>query len=80
MLVVLGDLDEFEAAVQRVVTTVTFDTDVVVSVFETNIRIVGGLVSAHILAELGRRIFKEYIFFLTRNSEKKTHNLIYRIM
>ena len=80
MLVVLGDLDEFEAAVQRVVTTVTFDTDVVVSVFETNIRIVGGLVSAHILAELGRRMIKEYIFFLTRNSEKTTHNLFYRIM
>ncbi len=57
MLVVLGDLDEFEAGVQKVVTTVTFDTDVVVSVFETNIRIVGGLVSAHILAELGRIIF-----------------------
>ncbi len=60
MLVVLGDLDEFEAGVQKVVTTVTFDTDVVVSVFETNIRIVGGLVSAHILAELGRIIFSAW--------------------
>ena len=41
MLVVLGDIDEFEDAVKKVIDTVKFDTDVVVSVFETNIRIVG---------------------------------------
>ena len=41
MLVVLGDTDEFENAVKKVIDTVAFDTDVVVSVFETNIRIVG---------------------------------------
>jgi len=52
MLVVLGDTDEFENAVKKVIDTVAFDTDVVVSVFETNIRIVGGLVSGHILSEL----------------------------
>merc|ERR1719400_1647080 len=37
-LVVLGDLKEFESAVRKVIQTVRFDTDVVVSVFETNIR------------------------------------------
>jgi len=52
MLVVLGDITEFESAVKKVIQTVRFDTDVVVSVFETNIRVVGGLVSGHILAEL----------------------------
>merc|ERR1719153_2047082 len=52
MLVVLGDVEEFESAVKKVINTVTFDTDVVVSVFETNIRIVGGLISGHVLAEL----------------------------
>ena len=41
MLVVLGDVAEFEEAVKKVIDTVKFDTDVVVSVFETNIRIVG---------------------------------------
>ena len=40
-LVVLGDLDEFERAVGLVVKTVSFDHDIVVSVFETNIRMVG---------------------------------------
>jgi len=54
MLVVLGDLEEFEDGVNKVIKHVTFDQNIVVSVFETNIRIVGGLVSAHVLAELVR--------------------------
>lgn len=40
-LVVLGDLPEFDRAVSKVVTDVTFDRDVVVSVFEINIRVLG---------------------------------------
>lgn len=50
-LVILGDLDEFERAVKLVIKDVKFDNDIVVSVFETNIRMIGGLLSAHILAE-----------------------------
>jgi mannosidase alpha-like ER degradation enhancer 3 len=38
---VLGDLEEFEHAVQLVLNNVTFDSDVIVSVFETNIRVLG---------------------------------------
>ncbi|XP_015916134.1 ER degradation-enhancing alpha-mannosidase-like protein 3 isoform X2 [Parasteatoda tepidariorum] len=49
-LVVLGDFDEFERAVKKVIKDVSFDSDVIVSVFETNIRMLGGLVSGHILA------------------------------
>ena len=41
MLVVLGDVDEFEEAVKKVIENVSFDHDIVVSVFETNIRVVG---------------------------------------
>jgi hypothetical protein len=33
--------DEFEHAIRRVIQYVTFDRDVVVSVFETNIRMIG---------------------------------------
>jgi len=51
MLVVLGDIQGFEEGVRKVISTVTFDSDLVVSVFETNIRVVGGLISAHVLAE-----------------------------
>ncbi len=40
-LVILGDFAEFERAVKLVIRDVTFDTDVIVSVFETNIRVLG---------------------------------------
>ncbi|XP_012281913.1 ER degradation-enhancing alpha-mannosidase-like protein 3 [Orussus abietinus] len=50
-LVVLGDLEEFENAVKLIARDVTFDSDIVVSLFETNIRMLGGLLSGHILAE-----------------------------
>lgn len=38
---VLGDLEEFENAVRLVTKDVTFNTDVIVSLFETNIRMLG---------------------------------------
>lgn len=50
-LAILGDLEEFESAIKLVVKDVSFDQDIIVSVFETNIRVLGGLLSAHILAE-----------------------------
>lgn len=40
-LVVLGDLPEFDKAALRIVNDVSFDRDVVVSVFEINIRVLG---------------------------------------
>lgn len=40
-LQLMGDFDEFERAVKLVLENVRFDRDVVVSVFETNIRVVG---------------------------------------
>ncbi|XP_055383860.1 ER degradation-enhancing alpha-mannosidase-like protein 3 isoform X2 [Condylostylus longicornis] len=50
-LVIIGDFEEFENSVKLVIKDVQFDNDIVVSVFETNIRMVGGLLSAHILSE-----------------------------
>lgn len=40
-LVILGDLEEFEHAIKLVIKDVSFHNDIVVSVFETNIRILG---------------------------------------
>ena len=37
----LGDIDEFERGCRLVIDNVEFDSDIVVSVFETNIRVVG---------------------------------------
>ncbi|CAF1313573.1 unnamed protein product [Adineta ricciae] len=50
-LAVLGMFDEFEHAVRQVIQHVSFDRDVIVSVFETNIRMIGGLLGGHISAK-----------------------------
>jgi ER degradation enhancer, mannosidase alpha-like 1 len=48
--VVLNDTVAFEDAVHRVIEHVSFDVDTKPQVFETNIRVLGGLLSAHIFA------------------------------
>lgn len=40
-LVLLNDFEEFEHAVKLVIDNVQFDSDIIVSVFETNIRMIG---------------------------------------
>lgn len=49
-LAVLGEIEKFEKAVRMVIKDVSFDNDVVVSVFETNIRVLGGLLGGHFAA------------------------------
>ncbi|GAB9472782.1 hypothetical protein Gpo141_00009951 [Globisporangium polare] len=63
MLAIIGDRDEFVRAVKLVIKHVSFDRDVVVSVFESTIRVIGGLISAHMLASpdhLGIMTAQEY--------------------
>ncbi|CAL8321187.1 unnamed protein product [Lota lota] len=54
-LVVLNKLDEFEEGVRKTLKDVRLDNDVVVSVFETNIRVLGGLLGAHVMADMLRQ-------------------------
>ncbi|MEQ2306025.1 ER degradation-enhancing alpha-mannosidase-like protein 3 [Ameca splendens] len=49
-LVLLNKTTEFEAAVRSVLSDVRLDNDIVVSVFETNIRVLGGLLGGHSMA------------------------------
>uniref|UniRef100_A0A1B0CP03 alpha-1,2-Mannosidase n=1 Tax=Lutzomyia longipalpis TaxID=7200 RepID=A0A1B0CP03_LUTLO len=49
-LAVMGNNTEFQRVVDILVNNSNFDSDINVSVFETNIRIVGGLLSAHLLS------------------------------
>ncbi|XP_073499067.1 ER degradation-enhancing alpha-mannosidase-like protein 3 isoform X2 [Phyllobates terribilis] len=49
-LVVLNRTHEFEDAVRKVINDVNLDNDIVVSVFETNIRVLGGLLGGHSVA------------------------------
>ncbi|MEE6511785.1 hypothetical protein FKM82_018553 [Ascaphus truei] len=47
---IIGNATEFQRVVTVLQDTVDFDIDVNASVFETNIRVVGGLLSAHLLS------------------------------
>lgn len=49
-IAIMGNQSEFAWAVKYVSEHVSFDQDAEVSVFETNIRVLGGLISAHLLA------------------------------
>lgn len=49
-LVTIGNYSEFGRVVNIIIEKMDFDSDINVSVFETNIRIVGGLLSAHLLS------------------------------
>ncbi|KAI6652130.1 ER degradation-enhancing alpha-mannosidase-like protein 3 [Oopsacas minuta] len=50
-LALMGQIQEFSYAIRRVIRQVTFNANLSVSVFETNIRVLGGLLSGHVLAE-----------------------------
>ncbi|NWQ81754.1 EDEM2 protein, partial [Columbina picui] len=50
-LQILGNVSEFQRVVNVLQEGVDFDIDVNASVFETNIRVVGGLLSAHLLSK-----------------------------
>jgi mannosidase alpha-like ER degradation enhancer 1 len=53
-LAVLGDASEFTAGIGLLERHLSFNQDVRVNVFETNIRLLGGLLSAHVLASDSR--------------------------
>ncbi|XP_007894435.2 ER degradation-enhancing alpha-mannosidase-like protein 3 isoform X1 [Callorhinchus milii] len=71
-LVVLNKLDEFDAAVRKVILNVRLDNDIVVSVFETNIRVLGGLLGGHVMATMlkshGKRMawYKNELLYMAR--------------
>ena len=50
-LAVIGNASEFAKHVSWVAKHVSFDQDADVSLFETNIRLLGGLLSAHMIAK-----------------------------
>ncbi|CAB0003648.1 unnamed protein product, partial [Nesidiocoris tenuis] len=50
-LAVMGNYSEFRRVVNIITANANFDANINVSVFETNIRIVGGLLSAHLLSQ-----------------------------
>lgn len=49
-LALMNNASEFEGGVRYIIEHVSFDVDSTVSLFETNIRALGGILSAHLLA------------------------------
>eukprot|EP01118_Nematostelium_gracile_P016097 TRINITY_DN658_c0_g1_i4.p1 TRINITY_DN658_c0_g1~~TRINITY_DN658_c0_g1_i4.p1 ORF type:complete len:606 (+),score=142.25 TRINITY_DN658_c0_g1_i4:1738-3555(+) len=49
-LLIMGNVSEFKKGVNWLSQNLSFDKDLNVSVFETNIRVLGGLLSAHLMA------------------------------
>ena len=49
-LAILGNCSEFERVARWAVANIDFDRNITVSLFETNIRILGGLLSSHMMA------------------------------
>ena len=47
----MGDINEFKNRLFHIIRTIDFNYNKTVSLFETNIRILGGLLSSHFLAE-----------------------------
>ncbi|CAK9138661.1 unnamed protein product [Ilex paraguariensis] len=71
-LVILGNNTEFDRAVLWLSENLTFDVDVRINLFECNIRVLGGLVSAHILAtdstnRLVQRVYKNQLLILAED-------------
>nr|CAB3448152.1 unnamed protein product [Digitaria exilis] len=50
-LVILGNITEFERGILWLSENLTFDVDARINLFECNIRLLGGLISAHLLAK-----------------------------
>ncbi len=50
-LAVVGNYSEFRRVANLILENAHFDMNINVSVFETNIRILGGLLSAHLLSQ-----------------------------
>ena len=55
----MGNVSEFQNAVKLVVDHVNFDKSNTVQLFEANIRVLGGLLSAHLLMEDNPPLFGE---------------------
>lgn len=50
-LLVFGERDKFADSVRWLLANADFNKNITVSVFETSIRVVGGLLSAHLLVQ-----------------------------
>jgi mannosidase alpha-like ER degradation enhancer 3 len=81
-LAVFGKFDQFETAVMNVIENTDFDRDLVVSVFELNIRVVGGLIGAHVSINYIKEKYEKNKHFKWYTDEllRKAKELAYRLL
>jgi mannosidase alpha-like ER degradation enhancer 1 len=77
-LVVLNDRGGFEDAVRNVIRWVSFDVNTKPQIFETNIRVLGGLLSGHLFA--GRTGQPFYLPWYRGELLKMAHDLGQRLL
>ena len=76
-LALMGEKEAFQEALQLIKHNVTFNNSVVVSVFETTIRVLGGLLSAHLLAsDPTLNLVPDYDGFLIDRAHKVGESLL----
>lgn len=78
----MGKLKEFEKAVKNVIETTHFNNDIVVSVFETNIRMIGGLIGGHISALYLKEKYRrnKYLHWYETELLDKAQELGYKLL
>lgn len=79
-LVIFNNISEFERGVALLVKDLNFDTDVVVSVFETNIRVLGGLLSGHIFSNYIKDRWKDHLQWYKNELLLLAQDLGYRLL
>lgn len=80
-LALFGKLTEFEQAVINVIANTNFDNDIIVSVFETNIRMIGGLLGGHLSALYIKDKYKTKYFQWYKNELlEKAKELGYKLL
>ncbi|XP_054163737.1 ER degradation-enhancing alpha-mannosidase-like protein 1 [Oppia nitens] len=80
-LAVMKNASEFKRAVQLVIENVSFDKDNIIQVFEANIRVLGALISAHLLIEDENKPFGDLRpKFYTKQLLELAHDLATRLL
>lgn len=79
-LIIFNNISEFERGVSLLIRDVNFDSDIVVSVFETNIRVLGGLLSSHILSNYIKKKFPNHFQWYKDELLLLAQDLGYRLL
>lgn len=79
-IAIMGDTENFKKAVQYVIQSVSFEQETTVQVFESTIRLLGSLISAHLILTEWTDVFKIYIKDYDNELLSLAHDLGVRLL